>query len=219
VIEQVLPRIVVSSELFGDAPAEPLFPQEAAGIARAVPQRREEFARGRTCLRRALVRLGRAPQAVPRGEGGAPQWPGGVTGSLTHCRGYCGAAVADTRAVETVGIDAEPNELLPPLVLGRIASHGERERLRPLREQDPTVNWDRLLFSAKEAAIKCSFARSARPLALAEIAIDFDARGETFTASVPRSGAGCVAPTILHGRWLAAGGLLMTAAVITVTRP
>lgn len=47
-----------------------------------------------------------ASHPVLTGEGGAPAWPDGVVGSMTHCDGYRAAAVANAGEVRGVGIDA-----------------------------------------------------------------------------------------------------------------
>ena len=93
-IEKILPAGVASAEVFADLPDAVLFPQEASALATAVEKRRREFATGRACARRALDDLGIAPSAILPGERGAPQWPPGIVGSITHCAGYRAAAVA-----------------------------------------------------------------------------------------------------------------------------
>lgn len=84
-----------------------LYADEAAGMERAVPRRKREFTAGRVCARVALKRLGEPPQPILRGTDGAPRWPAGMVGSITHCDGYCAAAVAYREKVCGVGIDAE----------------------------------------------------------------------------------------------------------------
>ena len=93
-IGELLPPGVAWAERFDDDVAEELFPEEEAAIARAVPTRRREFATGRWCARRALHDLGLPPAPIIPGERGAPGWPPGVVGTITHCPGYRGAAVA-----------------------------------------------------------------------------------------------------------------------------
>src|ERR1700761_3617241 len=93
-IEEILPSFLASADLFGDAPDVTLFPDEEALLGRAVEKRRREFAAGRGCARRALAALGLPPAPLLPGEGGAPRWPDGVVGSITHCAGYAAAAVA-----------------------------------------------------------------------------------------------------------------------------
>src|SRR5215831_1984935 len=112
-IERILPSRVAVAEAFGDDPAAELLPQECNVIARATESRQREFATARACARAALARLGQPAVAVLRGPGGAPQWPDGVAGSITHCPGYRAAAVALIRDVISLGVDAEPDEPLP----------------------------------------------------------------------------------------------------------
>jgi hypothetical protein len=87
--------------------------EEEELIGRAVEKRRREFGTARACARRALADLGRVPAPIVRGEKGAPVWLDGVVGSITHCAGYRGAAVAEARDVRALGIDAEPHGKLP----------------------------------------------------------------------------------------------------------
>ena len=113
-------------------------------------KRRREFTTARACARRALASLGVAPAPILPGERGAPQWPPGIVGSITHCAGYRAAAAARARDVLTIGLDAEPDEVLPSGVLEAVSLPGERERLRNLTAAAPGTRWDRLPFSAKE---------------------------------------------------------------------
>ncbi|MGW3728760.1 4'-phosphopantetheinyl transferase, partial [Streptomyces sp. NPDC000851] len=79
-IEELLPDSVVAVEAHDDDGTEPapLYPEEAAVVARAVAKRRREFAVVRGCARRAMEKLGVPPQAVLPGERGAPRWPVGL---------------------------------------------------------------------------------------------------------------------------------------------
>ena len=131
-IGEILPEVVACAEAFGDAPDDELFPAEEALLARAVQTRRSEFATGRRCARSALGALGLAPAPILPGQAGAPQWPSGIVGSITHCAGYRAAAVAQTSEVMTIGLDAEPAQWLPGDVLELVALPGERARLRDL---------------------------------------------------------------------------------------
>lgn len=89
------------------------------------------------------------------GRGGAPRWPAGIVGSMTHCLGYRAATVAREQEFASLGIDTEPHKPLPPTILQTIASHGEIMAIRELF--DPNVACDTLLFSAKEALSKPGF--------------------------------------------------------------
>jgi 4'-phosphopantetheinyl transferase EntD len=216
-IERILPFQVTAVESFGDDPAAVLLPEERAVIARATESRRSEFATARVCARAALARLGQPAVAVLPGFRGAPQWPEGVTGSITHCVGYRAAAVAMTRDVVSLGVDAEPNEALPDQsMLELIALDEERVRLGGLPAQRPGISWDRLLFSAKESVYKTWFPLTQRWLGFESADIVIDPREGTFTARLLVQGPHVKgAPlTMLNGRWLADHGLLVTAVVV-----
>lgn len=216
-IERILPAKVAVAESFGDDPAAVLFPQEFAVIARAVESRRREFATARACARAALTRLGQSAVAVLPGPGGAPQWPEGVTGSITHCAGYRGAAVALLSDAVSLGVDAEPNEALPDHgMLNLIALDEERVRLAELAVAMPGVSWDRLLFSAKESVYKTWYPLTGRWLGFESADILIDPREGTFTARLLVAGplVNGEPLTRLDGRWLADRGLLATAVVV-----
>ncbi len=119
-LAELLPPEVAAAEVFYDPPGLGLYPEEEACVARAVEGRRREFTTVRHCARAALARLGVGPSAITKGDRGAPRWPEGVVGSMTHCAGYRGAAVARTADLTAIGIDAEPNEPLPAGVLDLI---------------------------------------------------------------------------------------------------
>ncbi|MFE0642587.1 4'-phosphopantetheinyl transferase [Streptomyces sp. NPDC058877] len=153
-LDAVLAGRACCAEETVDAEPAGLFPEEEALVARAVPGRRREFATARLCARRALAALGAAPAPLLRGRRGAPAWPAGVIGSITHCAGFRGAAVAPADRVLALGIDAEPHAPLPRGVLGAVAFGPERARLRVLAARRSDICWDRLLFSAKESVYK-----------------------------------------------------------------
>src|SRR4051794_1747725 len=84
----LLPGTVVVVEAYGDEGTDaPLYLGEAAVMARAVDKRRREFTAVRSCARRAMEKLGVPPQPVLPGKRGAPGWPDGLAGSMTHCAG------------------------------------------------------------------------------------------------------------------------------------
>jgi 4'-phosphopantetheinyl transferase EntD len=216
-IERILSSQVTAVESFGDDQDAVLFPQEYAVIARATESRQREFATARACARAALTRLGLPAAAVLPGPRGAPQWPAGVTGSITHCTGYRAAAVALIRDVVSLGVDAEPNEALPDHgMLKLIALDEERVRLAELASGMPGICWDRLLFSAKESVYKTWFPLTGRWLGFESADILIDPREGTFTARLLVQGpiVNGVPLTLLSGCWLADHGLLVTAVVI-----
>jgi 4'-phosphopantetheinyl transferase EntD len=216
VIETILPAEVACAEAFTDPPEGLLFPEEAATVAEAVEKRRREFITGRMCARRALGGLGVPPAPIPRGESGAPRWPSGIVGSITHCVGYRGAAVARAHDMLTIGIDAEPDDALPDGVLDMVSLTGERARLRDLAARIPGTSWERLLFSAKESVYKAWFPLARRWLGFADVDITIDPAAGTFDARllVPLPHTDGFPVTGFTGSWLARDGLLVTAIAV-----
>jgi 4'-phosphopantetheinyl transferase EntD len=216
-LAMILPAEVESEECFGEAPHGVLFPEEEKIIAHAVQARRREYAAVRSCARACLGRLGYPPVPILPGVGGAPVWPAGVQGSMTHCAGYAAAAVGPVPQISAVGIDAEPDAPLPDGVLDLIATPAERDRLAVTQPGPDSPNWDRLLFSAKEAAYKAWFPLVGEWLDHQEAEILINQHDGTFTALLARDGLIVDGLQIrrLHGRWIRKQGILATAVVVT----
>jgi 4'-phosphopantetheinyl transferase EntD len=216
-IEELLPPVVAAVEAFHDQADLALFPAEEAVVARSVDKRRREFATVRACARMALARLGIPPGPILPGARGAPAWPPGIVGSMTHCAGYRGAVVARVDDVHTIGVDAEPNQPLPDGVLDAVAGSPERAWLSELADRRPDVHWDRLLFSAKESVYKAWYPVAQRELDFDEALVRVAPDGGTFTARllVPGpAGPDGLALTAFAGRWAAWNGLILTAIVM-----
>lgn len=245
-IDRLLPAHVATAEAFADPDPPPLlFPEEERHVARAVARRRGEFGTVRMLARSALARLGGPCVPLLPGERGAPAWPAGFTGSMTHCHGYRGAAVARVagpapgpdaggpvgggpvggQGLASVGIDAEPNEPLPGEGLLRVITlPEERPKLGALAARWPRVCWERLVFSAKESVYKAWFPLTGRWLGFEDAVIDFSGTGPetgSFTARllVPGPEVNGTRLPGFTGRWLAADGLLVTAIAVGVPLP
>jgi 4'-phosphopantetheinyl transferase EntD len=216
VLEQILPPGVAVVATREDILDQALFAEEEPVVDGAVEKRRREFATARACARMALRRLGEPAQAIPSGPRGAPQWPAGIVGSITHCAGYRACAVARDTDLATLGVDAEPNEALPDGLLGDIALPEERDRLAALARDEPGVSWDRLLFSSKEAVYKAWFPLAGRWLGFEDATVVIDRLAGTFSARllVPGPLLGGDELTGFSGRWLARDRLLLTAIAV-----
>ncbi|MGV0635663.1 4'-phosphopantetheinyl transferase [Mycolicibacillus trivialis] len=215
-LSSVLPSVagLAAAERYDDPPELRALPEEESLIARSVPKRRNEFITVRACARTALAELGVAPVPILKGDKGQPRWPDGVVGSLTHTVGYRGAVVARDGAVRSVGIDAEPHDVLPGGVLDAISLPAERDEIAALPSE---LHWDRILFCAKEATYKTWFPLTQRWLGFedAHIVFEPDDTGSTgsFTSTILIDPAALSGPplTVLRGRWSVARGLVLTA--------
>ncbi|MFI7417840.1 4'-phosphopantetheinyl transferase [Nonomuraea sp. NPDC049684] len=209
-IETLVPDNVAVSTAYGDPPGVRLFPEERHAVRKAVAKRRREFATVRHCAREALAALGIPPAPIVPGRRGAPRWPAGAVGSMTHCAGFRAAAVADAGDVRSIGIDAEPHEPLPEGVFRMVARPEEAAMVRELRALRPGTCWDRLLFSAKESVYKAWFPLTGEWLGFHDGSLAFSLDGRFRARLLPPD-----APLAeFAGRWTAAPGLLATAIVV-----
>ena len=218
-LELILPAGVESEERFGAASGAVLLPEEEQIVAHAVEARRREYAAVRSCARACLGRLGYRRVPILPGVGGAPSWPAGVLGSMTHCAGYAAAAVGPVPQISAIGIDAEPDVPLPDGVLDLIATAAERDRLAVAEMEPGSPNWDRLLFSAKEAVYKAWFPLVGEWLDHQQAEIIFGPHDGAFAALLSRDGLIVNGHHVrrLHGRWIRDRGILLTAVVVGAT--
>ncbi len=220
-VSAVLPEAdgLAYSEVYSDPPDLAPLPEEEPLIARSVDKRRNEFITVRHCARVALGELGLPPVPILKGEKGEPCWPDGVVGSLTHCTGYRGAVVGRTDAVRSVGIDAEPHDVLPDGVLNAITLAEERHEISAL---PAGLHWDRILFCAKEATYKAWFPLTKRWLGFEDAHVVFDldppdgATTGVFVSKILIDPEALSGPplTALRGRWSVERGLVLTAIVL-----
>ena len=202
------------AELYSDPPGLSPMAEEEPLIARSVAKRRNEFITVRYCARTALGELGFPPVTILKGDKGEPCWPDGVVGSLTHCAGYRGAVVGRAGVVRSLGVDAEPHDVLPDGVLDAVSLPAERAELAAL----PTgMHWDRILFCAKEATYKAWFPLTKRWLGFEDAHITFDVDGSgsagSFESTILIDGAALSGPPLssLAGRWSVEQDLVLTA--------
>lgn len=209
----LLPRdvMVVCAGLDGDP--LPLHPLELDAVVRARPVRLREFAMGRSCARRALRALGAQAAAIPRGIDRAPEWPAGVVGSISHCRGYCVAAVAWRAVHAGVGIDVERFQRLPADILSIVVSPSEADQLRALGKFD-LAEWATVAFSAKEALYKCYYPLARRILEFHDVALtlttDGGFTGVLQNADAPSAGGS----RRFRGRFVVREGIVFAAVTV-----
>lgn len=116
-----------------------------------VPKRRLEYLAGRLAARAALQSVGAADPIIGNHDG-APVWPSGYCGSISHSAGLAVAVAACSRDWRSLGIDIEAHF---PAHRARILQKamGADEFGAAQASTDPWV-WTRA-WAAKEAAWKC----------------------------------------------------------------
>jgi len=206
-LAQILPDGVFVEEQFGELHGE-LLDAEREIVSRALPRRQLEFSAGRSCARIALQRLGLQPQPILCGTAREPIWPPGVAGSITHCAGYCAAAVANHPRIISLGIDAERNEELPPGLFDLVVLPDEI----PSSIGDSAAALAKLIFSMKESIFKAWFPITRQWLDFKDVRISFDLQPRTFSANIQVSAPEDVATRVKHaqGRFLIQDGYIFT---------
>jgi 4'-phosphopantetheinyl transferase EntD len=170
----------------------PIGPGESRLVARATASRMSSFAVGRACARDALTQLGRPPAEILADERGAPQWPDGVVGSITHTRGFIAAAVAESSALQMLGIDAERVDDVGPDVAETVATVAERRDTSAELGADATA----LIFSAKESVYKAWYPATGRWLDFQDVTLIVSrVNSQRRTGSVCRTGEFTIVPS------------------------
>lgn len=220
-LRALLPSAVAVAESRCDASEDQLFPAEREVISNAVSKRRAEFSTVRACARLALAELGYQPVPILPGLRGAPGWPAGVVGSMTHCLEFRAAALAHDWQIASIGIDAEPHGPLPEGVLKLVARPEERRRLSELDARSPQVHWDLVLFSIKEAVYKAWFPLTERWLDFQEASVQIDPSRRCFEAALLVTGPVLAGRevTAFCGRFAVDDELVLTAIAIEGASP
>lgn len=120
-----------------------------------VPKRRAEFVAGRHAAKLALAHFG-CSSAVGRGASGAPKWPPGFCGSISHGADLALAAVTPDWMYRGLGIDVErvvSSELADELAryVRRPEEDAVLSRALPALSAGQRLS---LIFSAKESLFK-----------------------------------------------------------------
>lgn len=178
-IASLFPAGIVAVESRGAGDPAQLHEAERQQVSNAVPGRRQEFAAGRLCARRALAEYGIANQPLLRLHDRRPHWPVDIVGSLTHTGDFCAAVVGRRDQYAGLGLDAETVGRVTQEIWPQICVAPELRWLtslpKPARAQAAT-----LIFSAKEAFYKCQYNVSRAWLDFSDVQIDID--GSDFSA-------------------------------------
>ena len=157
-------------ELFGSIGVQGLSRAELEVVARSSQRRRQDFAAGRACAHAATSAWGFDSQSLLPDDHGVPQWPGGISGSITHTHGYALAAtlwqltvICDSHnyaigvgRLASVGVDAEHIDSVGADVYDMIFTALERDSLARLH--GPERQWAATaMFVAKEAFYKAQY--------------------------------------------------------------
>jgi phosphopantetheine--protein transferase-like protein len=202
-VSRILVPGIMGAQIEDEGQAVALHPGEAPIVADCGDKRRRDFTLGRFCAHAALMQFGIAGEAIVRDAGGAPLWPAGFRGSITHTAGYAAALVARKDCFLSVGVDAERVGGVTDHLFARLFNMAERAMLAAQTE-DRRKLLATILFSAKEAGIKAWSPMTGNVLSFQDIHVELDEGG--FRAM---SIAGNI-----QGLFAIGGGLVLTSAFL-----
>jgi len=189
--------------------ADDLLPAEATCLPNAIPSRLREFAAGRRASHRAMHDLGQPIQAVLTGADRAPIWPREVTGSISHTKTICLAALARSDAYLALGLDIEEDQDLPSDIRPEVCTQTELAWLS-VQPQTMRGRLARLIFSAKECAFKCQYPISKALFGFDMFEITPDLETGQFEATFTETVPGFPVRSCLSGRFAFESGLIIT---------
>ncbi|MDP2339723.1 MAG: 4'-phosphopantetheinyl transferase superfamily protein [Deltaproteobacteria bacterium] len=147
-------REITPSRFFCGARAigeSPIHPGEKALYTGVDPPVRRATSTGRLLAREVLRNMGVKPAPILRGEGGAPLWPTGFSGSIAHDDEFA-VCVIGSGPDCYVGVDVEPASPLPEEVLDNVLVTAAERAVWAL-----DLVAARLIFCAKEAVYKTCY--------------------------------------------------------------
>lgn len=135
----------------------PLMEAEAELAENVTKTRLRELMAGRSVARRALQIFGMEPTPILSTSDGAPVWPSGFCGSLSHTHRYIAVLLAQTSQYESVGIDIDDGRSLGSSAAVTVVTAGELQVINRAGWVFPESGPENLAFGAKEAIFKCQF--------------------------------------------------------------
>ncbi|MEE1867018.1 4'-phosphopantetheinyl transferase family protein [Pseudomonas auratipiscis] len=129
--------------------------EQTPSLQRSVAKRQAEYLAGRVCARAALQCLDGRLYVPGTHEDRSPIWPAGISGSITHGKGWAAAVVARNSDCQGIGLDQET-----------LLSHERAERLaREILTEAEQQRMDSaqtglsvtLTFSLKESLFKALY--------------------------------------------------------------
>lgn len=193
-----------------------LFDGEIKAVSNAVAKRQHEFIGGRVMARRAMTKLGLAPQAVLAGPDRAPIWPAALVGSITHTGTWCAAVVARADEIRSVGIDVAEARSVGPNLWPILCTTVEFEWLSMLPEEDRELGAT-ALFSAKESVFKAQYPLTRRMLDHQAVEVRLNGDWSHWEGELLGLGDDLAhEPAIVAGRLLIDSGMLATSAIIPI---
>lgn len=159
-----------------------LYKEEQVLIEHAIEKRQNDFTAGRMCAKKALANLGIKEFPVLMDSKGAPTWPAGVSGSISHARSCCAAVVARVQKGESLGLDIEEVSRIKESVWEYSFGPEEISWLR--KQSAESQKWASVIFAAKEAFYKAQYPLTHSWLGFKDAIILIDQASGEFTVEL-----------------------------------
>jgi 4'-phosphopantetheinyl transferase EntD len=130
---------------------------EGALLANALAPRQREVRAGRSLARLAIKALGLDAGPIGSLISGAPIWPSGCVGSISHSATTVVVIAARQDRYLSVGIDLLDGRTLGPEAYSLIAGQNELRQLQRAGHLPDVESAAQLAFSLKEAIYKCQY--------------------------------------------------------------
>lgn len=141
----------------------PLLDAERVLADRVTNSRLRELQSGRSSARYGIQYLGTKPTPILATPAGAPIWPAGLCGSLSHSHRHVAALVARSSCYDSVGVDIDDGRSLGATALADIAQPDELTAICRAGLVCDENTAEGIAFSAKEAIFKCQYAITEDP--------------------------------------------------------
>ncbi len=182
-INHLVPNNIACVITNGSIITSEVHPTEINLLQDASNQRKTEFLQGRNCAHIAMQMLEyHEHQAILIGENREPVWPKSLIGSITHCEGYCAAAVAFKTNFRGIGIDVEVNTPLDNKLISTTQTQSEIIKNQQLQKENVNklVCLNKIIFSAKESAFKFFYPLVQHYIKFKDIEINIDFTTKSF---------------------------------------
>ena len=198
-----------------DALAERVLVREERAYADSLPLvRRRTWVGGRAATRKALEAAGLVVTGcILHDDRGAPRFPGGIVGSISHKEALAVALVAP-EADARVGVDVEIERARRVDIARHVLAEEELPELEPL-DHEERAREVLLRFSAKEAVYKALDPFVRRYVAFHEVSVTPRADGSADVRWRLRPSEG---PFTVEVTWRRTAGVILTTARVTQRR-
>jgi 4'-phosphopantetheinyl transferase EntD len=171
-----VPDMLIGHRIISHGDELALLPDEMASLSFPAIERRRASGAARRVARELMYSMGFASLPILKSTSGAPIWPAGVVGSMSHDDQIAVAAVGLRCDLDAVGIDIEPVAPLSQDMLELIATPRERRAIAD------NLLGAKILFAIKEAVYKASYLLDNEFLDFHDIEVDLADRFATTRA-------------------------------------